>query len=64
MIEGSGSILTDPDPGGPKTCGSGSGTATLYGIIYDDKIAWIGGSMPLTNASGSRSCYFDLQDDF
>jgi hypothetical protein len=35
MMEGSGAgpdpylWLMDPDPGGPKTCGSGSGSATM-----------------------------------
>jgi hypothetical protein len=26
--------LVDPDPGGPKTCGSGFGSATLVPYLY------------------------------
>jgi hypothetical protein len=56
----------DPDPGGPKTCGSsgsGSGSATLVLRIHDIMV-WIRirilGSMPLTNGSGFGSV-IDLQ---
>jgi hypothetical protein len=31
-------VLIDPDPGGPKTCGSGSGSATLVRILFLQKL--------------------------
>ncbi len=65
MIEGSGSgvgsgsfRLVDPDPGGPKTCGSGgSGSATLpeHGFVLQRLTDVVGHEVPHPDAvAGER----------